>query len=145
MFKVLSETERNVNDNMLDISLFATTHRVATIQGHYAVVYITFKEEANIEKIRESLETFKGEPQILKLPTAPIKPIILIEQDNRPQVYFDRWAGEPPGMAVVVGRLRKVNNNTIRFTSLIHNTVRGAAGGGVLTAEYLIEKGYIEI
>jgi malonyl-CoA/succinyl-CoA reductase (NADPH) len=145
MFKVLSETERNVSEPKLEeISLNATTHRVATIHGHYAVSYITFREEVDIEKIKEVLKEFKGEPQELKLPTAPANPIIVMNSDTRPQVYFDRWAGEPPGMAVVVGRLKKVNNNTIRMVSVVHNTVRGAAGGGILTAEYLIEKGYID-
>jgi Aspartate-semialdehyde dehydrogenase len=59
-------------------------------------------------------------------------------------VFFDRWAGNPPGMSVVVGRLKQVNRRTVRFVSLIHNTVRGAAGGGILTAELLVEKGYID-
>ena len=30
-----------------------------------------------------------------------------------------------------------------RFVCLSHNTVRGAAGGGILTAELLCRKGYI--
>ncbi|MEM1627198.1 MAG: aspartate-semialdehyde dehydrogenase, partial [Sulfolobaceae archaeon] len=138
MFKVIKDIKAN-----LDLGLYATTHRVATIQGHYAVVYVTFKEEVEVEKVKEVLNNFIGEPQILKLPTAPIKPIIVLEQDNRPQVYFDRWIGEPPGMSVVVGRIKQMGKRAIRFVSLIHNTVRGAAGGGILLAEYLIEKGYI--
>jgi aspartate-semialdehyde dehydrogenase len=31
----------------------------------------------------------------------------------------------------------------IRFFALSHNTVRGAAGGGILNAELLKHKGYI--
>jgi len=137
MFKVIKDIGKD------SISLHATTHRISTIQGHYAIVYLTFRSDVEISKVREALDNFIGEPQLLKLPTAPVKPIIVLEQDNRPQVYFDRWAGDPPGMSVVVGRLKQVNNRAIRFASLIHNTVRGAAGGGILVEEYLIEKGYI--
>ena len=60
-----------------------------------------------------------------------------------PQVYFDRWAGNTKGMSVVVGRLTQINKRTIRMVSVIHNTVRGAAGGGILAAELLVEKGYL--
>lgn len=143
--RIFSEVKRNVNDPPLEeVALDATTHRIATIHGHYEVSYVTFKEDVNIEKIRETLENFRGEPQDLKLPTAPEKPIIVRNEDTRPQVYFDRWAGDPPGMSVVVGRLKQISNRTIRMVSLIHNTIRGAAGGGILTAELLIAKGYIE-
>ncbi len=143
--RILSETRRVVNDPpMQEVSLAATTHRIATIHGHYEVTYVTFKEDTDAGKVREVLENFRGEPQELKLPTAPEKPIIVVDQDNRPQVYFDRWIGNPPGMSVVVGRVKQVNNRTVRIVSLIHNTVRGAAGGGILTAELLVEKGYIE-
>ncbi|MCG2909361.1 MAG: aspartate-semialdehyde dehydrogenase [Stygiolobus sp.] len=133
--RILSETKRNVNEPKFEeVTLSATTHRI----------YVTFREETPVEKVKEVLENFKGEPQELKLPTAPSKPIIVTNVDNRPTVYFDRWAGDVPGMSVVVGRLAQVNKRTIRMASLIHNTVRGAAGGGILAAELLIEKGYIE-
>lgn len=140
--RILKETNRNIKEQE-ELSLGATTHRVATIHGHYEVMYITFKEEISVDKIRENLETFSGEPQKLKLPTAPEKPIVITSQDSRPQVYFDRWAGNPPGMSVVVGRLTQINKRTIRMVSVIHNTVRGAAGGGILAAELLVEKGYL--
>ncbi|BDB99155.1 aspartate-semialdehyde dehydrogenase [Saccharolobus caldissimus] len=143
--RLLKETNRNIPESYPeDLSLAATTHRVATIHGHYEVIYATFKEDVNVEKVRESLDTFAGEPQRLKLPTAPDRPIIVTNQDARPQVYFDRWAGNPPGMSVVVGRLAQVSRRAIRFVSVIHNTVRGAAGGGILAAELLVEKGYID-
>jgi malonyl-CoA/succinyl-CoA reductase (NADPH) len=143
--RILSEVKRNIEEpSMQEVSLAATTHRIATIHGHYEVSYITFKEDTEVSKVREVLDNFRGEPQDLKLPTAPEKPIITMNEDNRPQVYFDRWAGNPPGMSIVVGRLKQINNRTIRMVSLIHNTIRGAAGGGILTAELLKEKGYIE-
>jgi len=46
-------------------------------------------------------------------------------------------------MAVTVGRLRECNVLQWRFVGLSHNTVRGAAGGGILNAELLKAKGYL--
>ncbi|QKR00373.1 aspartate-semialdehyde dehydrogenase [Metallosphaera tengchongensis] len=143
--RILSEVKRNVEDpKVSELTLDATTHRIGTIHGHYEVAYVSFKEDTDVHKVMDAMDEFKGEPQALKLPTAPDKPIIITTQDARPQVYFDRWAGNPPGMSIVVGRLKQVNSRTIRFVSLIHNTVRGAAGGGILTAELLVEKGYVD-
>jgi len=80
-------------------------------------------------------------PQELDLPMAPKQPIIYREEDNRPQPRKDR--NPDKGMAVVVGRLRPCGVFDIRFTALSHNTVRGAAGGGILNAELLKHKGYL--
>ncbi|MBU7032426.1 MAG: hypothetical protein HXS53_07830, partial [Theionarchaea archaeon] len=41
-------------------------------------------------------------------------------------------------MAVVVGRIRKINN-MLAFTILGHNTMRGAAGASILNAELFKE------
>ena len=62
-------------------------------------------------------------------------------EPNRPQPRRDR--DEDKGMAVSVGRLRECPVFDIRFVGLSHNTVRGAAGGGILNAELLKAKGYL--
>jgi aspartate-semialdehyde dehydrogenase len=72
---------------------------------------------------------------------APERPIIVLDEQDRPQPRKDRDADK--GMAVSVGRLRPCNVFDLRFTGLSHNTIRGAAGGGVLNAELLKYKGYI--
>lgn len=46
-------------------------------------------------------------------------------------------------MAVTVGRLRKCDVFDVKFVGLSHNTIRGAAGGAILTAELLAVKGYL--
>jgi aspartate-semialdehyde dehydrogenase len=46
-------------------------------------------------------------------------------------------------MAVTVGRIRPCKLFDLRFVGLSHNTVRGAAGGGILNAELLKAKGYL--
>ena len=84
---------------------------------------------------------FRALPQDLHLPTAPLRPIIVRDEPNRPQPAKDRNADK--AMAVTVGRLRSCPVFDIRFTGLSHNTVRGAAGGGILNAELLKAKGYI--
>jgi aspartate-semialdehyde dehydrogenase len=50
---------------------------------------------------------------------------------------------EGHGMSVTVGRLRHCPLLHHRFVALSHNTIRGAAGGGILNAELLYKKGYI--
>jgi len=75
------------------------------------------------------------------LPFAPKQPIIYTEEENRPQPRKDRDLDK--AMAIVVGRLRECNVFDYRFVGLSHNTVRGAAGGGILNAELLKAKGYL--
>ena len=75
------------------------------------------------------------------MPFAPKQPIIYREEDNRPQTRLDR--DNDKGMAVTVGRLRECKVLQWRFVGLSHNTVRGAAGGGILNAELLKAKGYL--
>ena len=78
---------------------------------------------------------------MLGLPSAPKHPIILLAESNRPQPRKDRDLDK--SMAVTVGRLRPCNVFDIRFVGLHHNTIRGAAGGAILTAELLQERGYL--
>jgi aspartate-semialdehyde dehydrogenase len=82
---------------------------------------------------------FRGEPQKIGLPSAPNNPIIIRNEPNRPQPRFDRNEGK--GMSVTVGRIRKDPINTFKYMCLGHNTIRGAAGGGILSAELAVSKG----
>jgi len=85
---------------------------------------------------------FAAEPQELKLPSAPERPIIVRSEQDRPQPRFDRNEGR--GMSVVVGRVRKDPVfDGVKYVALGHNTVRGAAGCAVLIAESMKSQGYI--
>ena len=64
-----------------------------------------------------------------------------LEEDNRPQVTLD--VNYENGFGVSVGRLREDKVYDWKFVGLSHNTIRGAAGGGVLCAELLKAKGFI--
>ena len=129
------------NTNRIDIS--ATCTRVPVIHGHTAVVNIRFKEKKpSIDMIKSIWKNFKGLPQIKKYPMAPNKPILYFEEENRPQPRLDRDLEK--GMAVSVGRLAEDKFFDFRYVALSHNNIRGAAGGAILMAELLVEKGYIK-
>lgn len=129
------------NHDSLKIS--AHCNRVPVIDGHTACVSLEFGEKKpELEEIKKIWHDFKAIPQELNLPYAPEQPVIYREEPNRPQPRKDRNSGK--GMAVTVGRLRKCNVFDIRFVGLSHNTVRGAAGGGILNAELLKAKGFLD-
>ena len=91
---------------------------------------------------REEIDnTFEGEPQKLKLPSAPVKPIHYFYQDAYPQPRLHRQIEK--GMAISIGRLRECNIFDYKFSVLSHNTIRGAAGGAILCAELMKEKGLL--
>ena len=125
------------------IKISAHCNRVAVSDGHTACVSLKFSEKKPvIEEIIAIWRNFSDLPQELKLPSAPIPPIIYRDETDRPQPRRDRDAGN--GMAVTVGRLRECNVFDYRFVGLHHNTVRGAAGGSILTAELLLSRGFIK-
>jgi aspartate-semialdehyde dehydrogenase len=95
-----------------------------------------------MDEIIKVWQNFTALPQELKLPSAPIPPMVYRTEVNRPQPQKDRNAGR--GMTVSVGRLRKCNVFDYRFIGLHHNTVRGAAGGAILIAELLKAKGLVK-
>ena len=130
------------NTDQIDIS--ATCTRVPVIDGHTAVVNIRFKDKKpSIDTVKSVWQNFKGLPQTEKFPMAPNKPILYFEEENRPQPKLDRNLEK--GMAVSVGRLAEDKFFDIRYVALSHNTVRGAAGGAILMAELLVQKGYIHV
>jgi aspartate-semialdehyde dehydrogenase len=126
---------RIVPDEAIKIS--AHCNRVAVSDGHTACVSLKFAgKKPSKEGIIDIWQKFSGVPQELKLPSTPVPPIIYRDEIDRPQPRRDRDAGG--GMAVTVGRLRDCNVFDYRFVGLHHNTVRGAAGGSILTAELLL-------
>jgi aspartate-semialdehyde dehydrogenase len=115
--------------------------RVPATDGHLAAVFVTFEKKPSREEVLELWRSFEGKPQKLGLPSAPKPFLTYFEEDARPQTRLDRDAGN--GMAVTIGRLRPDVIFDYRFVCLSHNTIRGAAGGAVLTAELLTSEGYI--
>jgi len=116
--------------------------RVPVSDGHTAACFVKFEKKPAKEEILKAWADFYGEPQTLKLPSAPAKFIHYFEEDNRPQPKLDRYTEN--GMAVCAGRLREDNLFDYKFIGFSHNTLRGAAGGAVLLAELLAAKGYFD-
>jgi aspartate-semialdehyde dehydrogenase len=122
----------------------AHCNRVPVADGHTACVSLEFgSRKPSLEEVKQIWSSFTALPQELDLPMAPKRPIILREENDRPQPRKDRDADK--AMAVTVGRLRPCPVFDLRFVGLSHNTVRGAAGGGILNAELLKAKGYITL
>jgi len=115
--------------------------RVPVADGHMAAVSVSFARKPSREEILAAWKAFSGRPQELKLPSAPTPFLHYHEADDRPQTRLDRDAGH--GQAVTIGRLRPDPIFDWKFVALSHNTVRGAAGGAVLTAELLKADGYL--
>ena len=124
------------------LTISAHCNRVSVSDGHLACVNILFgKKKPSREKILQIWKKFRGEPQKLKLPFAPLEPIIYRDEPDRPQPKRDRDADK--AMAVIVGGLREDTVFDFKFASLSHNTVRGAAGGGILNAELAYKTGLL--
>ena len=142
--KMESETQKILGtaSKPADFKVSASCHRVPTIDGHMEAVFVEMKKQVEPNIVAEAMENFVGEPQTLKLPSAPEKPVVVTWEKDRPQTRLDRMEGN--GMSTVVGRIRKDPVlNGVKFIALGHNTIRGAAGCGVLNAEYLKVKKFI--
>ena len=122
-------------------SITAQCIRVPVSNGHLACVFVRFDRKPTKEEMLKAWREYRGVPQELGLPTAPKQFLNYFEEDNRPQTKLDR--GLEGGMAVSIGRLREDTQYDYKFVSLSHNTLRGAAGGGVELAELLCAQGYI--
>ena len=124
-----------------DIKITSQCIRVPVTDGHLATTFVKFENKPSKEEILELWKSYSGRPQELELHTAPKQFITYFEEDNRPQTGVDRDI--EGGMGVTAGRLREDNLFQWKFVGLSHNTLRGAAGGAMLTAELLTKLGYI--
>ncbi|MCL2764808.1 MAG: aspartate-semialdehyde dehydrogenase [Treponema sp.] len=140
--KIFGSIENGVFKNAEFPKIAAHCNRVPVTDGHSACITLEFADKKpSLDEIKAIWAAYKGLPQEADLPMAPRQPIIYREEENRPQPRKDRDTDK--AMAVTVGRLRPSNVFDIRFFALSHNTVRGAAGGGILNAELLKYKGYL--
>jgi len=117
----------------------ASCHRVPVMDGHTEAIWVKFKEGVTEEEAKKAFKDFTTD---IKTPFAPGKPIILREEQDRPQPKLDRDAGG--GMSISVGRIRAGRmENEVKYIAQGHNTVRGAAGASILNAEVLVERKYV--
>ena len=143
--KIFGKLYKNTIIQPVDWNIFPHCVRVPSIVGHLISVHVVGERELPYSAIEYRFKNFKPCKKALGLPSSPYQPIIFLEEANRPQPRLDVDAGEPArarGMAVSVGRLT-VLGPVIRFFTLSHNLVRGAAGGSVLNAELAFREGLL--
>ncbi|HRX09638.1 MAG TPA: aspartate-semialdehyde dehydrogenase, partial [Candidatus Limiplasma sp.] len=115
--------------------------RVPTSDGHLAAVSVKFKHKPTMEQILECWQNAQPATAGMGLPSSPEPFLKYMTEPDRPQTRLDRDFGN--GMGITVGRLREDAVMDYKFVCLSHNTIRGAAGGGLLSAEYLYKLGYL--
>lgn len=124
------------------LGISAHCNRVPVLDGHLECVSLGLKKIASLDEVREALETFEVDEELASLPTALRHPVIVVDEENRPQPRRDLEAGN--GMAAVVGRIRECPVHDVKLTLLSHNLVRGAAGAALLNAELLAARGFLK-
>ena len=145
--KIETETKKilsRFNNGFLEtnpMAVSAQCHRVNVSDGHMAAVRVKLARRVTLAEVREALTSFRSLPQELGLYSAPSAPIVVTDEEDRPQPKFDRDAGN--GMTITIGRLKPDSVLDYRFVVLSHNTIRGAAGAAILNAELLVALGHL--
>jgi aspartate-semialdehyde dehydrogenase len=139
--KILGEF-RGDHIEPLAAKVSAHCNRVAVVDGHTVTVSLEFSSKPLEADLRDAFDTFAALPQQRQLPSAPPRPVIYMEETNRPQPRKD--AERERGMAAFVGRLRACPVLDYKFVALSHNTIRGAAGAAVLNAELMHSEGMLD-
>src|SRR3982075_992850 len=131
-------------ERFVDAGLGISAHcnRVPVLDGHLECVSLSLKKIASLHEVREALREFEVDSELASLPSALRNPIIVLDEENRPQPRRDVNAGA--GMAAVVGRVRECPLLDVKLTLLSHNLVRGAAGAALLNAELLAARGFLD-
>lgn len=142
--KIWGEIKDGKIENASSPAFTAQCIRVPVSNGHMGAVFVSFKDGKKPEKdeILKIWQSYSGKAQKLNLPSAPKQFLNYFTEDNLPQTKLQRNLEN--GMAVSIGRLREDTQYDYKFVCLSHNTLRGAAGGGVLLAELLCAEGYMD-
>ncbi len=123
------------------MAISAQTNRVPVVDGHLLSISVGFSRPVTVEKAVHAIRNYRSPSADLGLPSSPPRPIILHPNGEGPQPRLD--SGRGGGMSVTIGRVRPCSVLDLRLVALVHNTVRGAAGGAILNAEFLWAKGFL--
>ncbi len=138
--KILGKLEGNeIKPATFDVE--ATATRVPVLDGHTEVLYIKTRRQVDAELVKDVLRSYRSRVQELNLPTAPRRPLIVMEEVDRPQPRLDRLNDK--GMAITVGRIDITAKGRVRMVIVGHNLLRGASGVSLETAELMYKEGYI--
>ncbi len=145
--KVESEPQKmlgTLHDGEVEMAPFRSSahcNRVPLLEGHLICISVGLERTVTPTTVAEAMHEFRAAPQELSLPSAPASPLVLRNEDDRPQPRRDRDVEK--GMATVVGRVRDCPLFDVKFVAMAHNTIRGAAGGSLLNAELMLARGYL--
>ncbi|MDD4083389.1 MAG: aspartate-semialdehyde dehydrogenase [Sphaerochaetaceae bacterium] len=122
---------------ILDVKpeFYAYCVRVPIMFGHLETVWVTFENDISQEMIIDAWDNFH---ESVELPSTPKSSISYSSDKESPQHKFAFW-GDPRGMVVYTGRLKK-QGNKIGFALLVNNIVKGAAGGSIQNAEAFVTR-----
>lgn len=120
------------------VSISAHTNRVPVRDGHLVCASVELSRPAEPLEVSETLRGYQAPEAGRDLPSAPLPPIVVLDEPDRPQPRRDGMTGN--GMTTVVGRIRRDPIFHIKFAVLSHNTIRGAAGGSIYNAELLVKQ-----
>jgi aspartate-semialdehyde dehydrogenase len=124
-----------------EMRVSASCNRVPVIDGHLASASILFGRRVETAEVVEALQGYDNPVARYKLPSSPERFLHVFSEDRFPQPRLHAGLGR--GMTVSIGRVRPCEVLDVKMSVLVHNTIRGAAGGAVLNAEYLVATGYI--
>jgi aspartate-semialdehyde dehydrogenase len=139
--KILGRYENGaIVDAELPVSCTCT--RVPVLEGHTEAVFVGLQKQASVDDVKACFRRFGEELLALNLPSAPHALLTVVEDPYRPQPRFDR--DRDGGMTTTIGRVRlDPVLGGVKYVLVSHNTKMGAAKGALLTAEYLMHRGYI--
>jgi aspartate-semialdehyde dehydrogenase len=146
--KMQQETQKILGDftgdaiRSLAAKVSAHCNRVPVVDGHTVATSVGFERKPTAAELIAAIESFRSVPQERKLPSAPQRPLVYMQEQDRPQPRRD--ANRDRGMATFVGRLRECPVLDYKFVALSHNTIRGAAGAAVLNAELMYSEGLLD-
>ena len=121
------------------VRVSAQATRVPVVHGHTALVSVAFETPPTLDDVRAAFTGFSGRPQAERLPSAPRRPLIYLDEPDRPQPRLDL----DRGMSVLIGNLRPCPVLDCKFVALGNEVVRGAAGGALLNAELMSVDGLV--
>jgi aspartate-semialdehyde dehydrogenase len=125
-----------------ELVISAQCNRVPVLEGHLECVSVKLAQPVSPEDVRKAFENARSPIAGLGLPTAPERHLYVFDDDRFPQPRRHAELGR--GMTVSIGRIRRCEVLDVKFVVLVHNTIRGAAGGAVLNAELLAKQGYLK-
>jgi len=125
----------------MDIPISAQCNRVPVLDGHLLSISVRLGRSVSREEVKDAFRSFASPITDLSLPSAGAEFLAFFEDAAYPQPA--RHATLGGGMTVSVGRLRPCPILDYRFVALVHNTIRGAAGGVILNAELMVARGHL--